>query len=187
VTRIVRAGELIGMPVVALDEGRILDEVRDVLFDPLEARLVGLTLRGRGLLSAPLSGYVAAAAIASIGPDAVMIGSASLVERERDALKRQTADQREVPGSEAVTESGIMLGSINDVVLEIGAADVVVVGYCVKRDNGRELIVPAPTSTTDWDGALIVPDAVETQSAEGLVGFSRVLEELRQSGSGVGP
>lgn len=185
-TRIVRAGDLIGMPVVTLDEGRIVGEVRDVLFDPRQSTFVGFTLRGRGLLSSPLIGYMPGPAIGSIGRDAVMLESESLLERGRDAIRRQIADHREVPGSEVVTESGAELGSISDIVLEIGPADVVVVGYCVERSDGRELIVPAPDTTIDWDEALVVPDGVETQSAEGLVGFSEILEQLRQSRSGIG-
>ncbi|CAN5642082.1 PRC-barrel domain-containing protein [soil metagenome] len=186
-TRIVRAGDLIGMPVVTLDKGRIVGEVRDVLFDPRQSTFVGFTLRGRGLLSSPLIGYMPGPAISSIGRDAVMLESESLIERGRDAIRQQIADHREVPGSEVVTESGAELGSINDIVLEIGLADVVVVvGYCVERSDGRELILPAPDTKIDWDEALVLPDGFETRSAEGLVGFSRVLEQARESRSGVG-
>jgi uncharacterized protein YrrD len=185
VTRIVRAGDLIGMPVVTLDEGRIVGEVRDVLFDPRRSSFVGFTLRGRGLLSSPLLGFLAESEVASTGKDAVMIASDSALMRDRDAVKQQVADKREAPGSEVVTASGTALGTINDVVLEIGPAGLAVVGYCVDRGEGRELIVPA-LEGAEWDDAMIVPDGAETASAEGLVGFSRILEQLRAARGGVG-
>jgi uncharacterized protein YrrD len=184
VSRIARAGDMIGMPVVALDTGRILGEVRDVVFDP-QRSFVGFTLRGRGLLSSPLIGFLPDTGIGAAGPDAVMVESEGALIRDRGEINRLIADHREAPGSDVVTRSGTPLGKVNDVVLEIGSAGIAVVGYCVARDDGREMIVPV-LEGPEWDEAMVVPDGAETRSAEGLVGFSRILERLRESRSGVG-
>ena len=181
-TRIVRAGDLIGMPVITLDEARTIGEVRDVLFDPAESAFVGFTVRGRGLLSPPMIGLLPAAAIASTGQDAVMISSAEDIVRERDAIREQISERREVPGNDVVTESGEPLGTVSDVVLELGEGAAGVVGYCVTLDNGRELVVPAPENAPDWADAIVVPDEIVRQATEGLIGFSRLLEQSRRAG-----
>lgn len=178
-TRVVRAGDLIGMPVITLDEAVTLGEVRDVLFDPLESAFVGFTVRGRGLLSPPLIGYLPADAIAATGEDAVMIETDSRLVREHDQIEQQMAGRQEAPGNEIVTEGGQSLGTVSDVVLEIGPDSANVVGYCLTRENGRELIVPAPAAPLEWSATIVVPDGIERRSAEGIAGFSRLLQSWR--------
>ena len=85
-TRLVRATEVIGLPVVTLDTAAAVGEVRDVLFDPARSRVVAFTVRGRGLLSPPLLGLLPGAAVAAIGPDAVMIATADALVHERSGM-----------------------------------------------------------------------------------------------------
>jgi uncharacterized protein YrrD len=187
VTRIVRAGDLIGMPVITLDGATLVGEVRDVLFDPGAARLVGFTLRGRGLLSPPLLGVLPAASLRSIGRDAVMIDAAAALIRDGDKVREHVAGRHEAPGSQVLTEAGERLGTITDVVLELGRGQAAaVVGYCLERDDGREVIVPVPAGAADWQEALVLPAHLEEQAAEGLLGFGALLERGRAMRSDAG-
>lgn len=185
-TRIVRAGDVIGMPVVTLDEATIVGEVRDVLFDPGEARVAGFTLRGRGLLSPPLLGLLPGADVRALGQDAVMIESESAVIRDKQRIREHVPKKREAPGSEVVTDDGEPVGTVSDIVLEIGDDGMTVVGYCIERDDGRELIVPTLEAPREWSDVIVVPPGIEERAAEGLVGFSLLLERSREMRSGAG-
>jgi uncharacterized protein YrrD len=186
VRRLARAAELIGMPVVTLDTATIVGEVRDVLFDPRQTSFVGITLRGRGLLSPPFIGLLPVAALRAIGHDAVMIESASSVVREDSDISAITGEQRDIVGSEVVTDEGTVLGDISDIVLEINESTPAVVGYCVIQPDGHELIVPAPEGPREWAEVVVVPSNVEQRGAIGLIDFREVLERMRSANSGMG-
>ncbi len=46
-----RAGDVPGLPVVCIDSGEDIAEIRDVIYDGAEHRLLGFTLNKRGLLA----------------------------------------------------------------------------------------------------------------------------------------
>ncbi len=168
---------------MAMDEAKIIGEVRDVLFEPCEARVVGFTLRGRGLLSSPMIGLLPADSIRAAGNDAVMVESASVLLRDHDEVRKRMPDKQEAPGTEVVTEDGVNLGVVGDVVLEVIDDRIEVVGYCVERDEGRELIIPAPKSPGEWSEQVVLPRGSEQRFTEGLVGFSAELKRLRRESS----
>jgi uncharacterized protein YrrD len=180
-TRLVRATELMGLPVVTLDRAAAIGEVRDVLFDPARSRVVAFTVRGRGLLSPPLIGLLPAAAIASIGRDAVMTGSADALLREREGMAAALDNQVEVLGKEVVTDAGGTLGNVLDVVLEVDGGEAVVVGAEIDRPNEARVILPLPAGTPLSANALIVPAATEPYAANGLAGFREVLSRARKT------
>lgn len=174
------------MPVVTLDGATIVGEVRDVLFDPSEIAFVGFTLRGRGLLGSPMIGLLPAHMVKAIGHDAVMIEGEGSIVRDPAAVKESIGDRRDVPGTDVVTDAGRALGAISDIVLDVGHERAVVVGFCVERDDGLELIVPAPEGPREWTDAIVVPEGVEQRAAEGLVGLREVLEQARRERGEVG-
>ena len=182
-----RAAELIGMPVATLDSATIIGEVRDICFDPLRWRFLGFTLRGRGLLSPPLIGFLPSAGMKALGHDAVMIGSEAVVLRDPIDISSALGEHDDAVGTEVVTDQGATLGRITDLVLETDGRGVSVVGYAVKPDDGREMVVPLlPDSGPNWGEALVVPASVEGLGAGGLMGFREALERTRAMRSGVG-
>jgi uncharacterized protein YrrD len=178
VSRLVRATELMGLPVVTLDTAAAIGEVRDVLFDPDRSRVVAFTVRGRGLLSPALLGLLPTGSVESIGRDAVMISTAAVLLRHREGMASTLDDQVEVIGKEVVTDDGGAVGRMIDVVLEIDGGEAGVVGCEVERGEGR-LIVPLPLGMPVSADALIVPAAGETYAANGLGGFREVLARSR--------
>jgi uncharacterized protein YrrD len=186
VTRYVRAADLIGTPVTTLDSATIVGEVRDVLFDPLRWRFLGFTLRGRGLLSPPLIGVLPAAGMRALGRDAVMVSSDAVVLREPEDMRSALGEHEDAVGTEVVTDQGLRLGRITDLVLETGGQSVAIVGFVVMRE-GRETVVPLlPDSGPNWGEALVVPASVEGLGAGGLIGFREALERTRAMRSGAG-
>lgn len=180
-TRLARATELMGLPVVTLDRAAAVGEIRDVLFDPSRSRVVALTVRGRGLLSPPLIGLLPASAVRAIGRDAVMIGSDDALVREREGMASALDDQVEVLGKEVVTDAGATLGVVVDVVLEIQGGEAVVVGCEVERTAEQRVILPLPAGMSLTADTLVVPAALEPYAANGLSGFRDVLARARRS------
>lgn len=185
-SRLARASELIGMPVVALDSATTAGEIKDVLVDPANARVIGFTVRGHGLLSSPLIGMLPREHVHAIGSDALMVPTAESIVAEREGMSSALEEQQEVVGKEVVTLSGVSLGTVGDVVVEIDVAVANVVGYQIDRQDGHSVLVPIPGGTSMSDEALLVPDDVEQQASNGLNGFRDVLDRARVTHTGVG-
>lgn len=178
--RFVRGAELIGLPVAALDEGRFVGEVRDVLFDPLRWRFLGFTLRGRGLISPAMLGVLPAPGIWALGRDAVMIGSEDVVLRDQEDVASALGEHEDAVGHEVVTDAGSALGRIKDIILETDGRSTSIVGCSVARDDGHEMIVPVlPDAGPNWGEALVVTADATSLAAEGLNGFRQSLERTR--------
>lgn len=184
-SRLARAAELIGMPIVTLESATTVGEVKDVLVDPARSRIIGFTVRGHGLLSSPLMGILPGEKVHAIGRDALMIAGESAIVRQREGMAGTLADQQEVVGKEVVTAGGASLGTINDVVLEIEGGTAQVVGYEISRSDGHTVIVAVAVGVPLSGEALLLPDEAEQQpAANGLAGFRDVLERARLSQSG---
>jgi uncharacterized protein YrrD len=176
VSRISRAAEIIGLPVVTLDKATAIGEVRDVLFDPGRARVIGFTLRGRGLLSSPLLGILPAEWVQAMGRDAIMVKSETSVIRDREGMASALGEQQEVIGKEVVTETGASLGEVSDVVLEVERNTATVVGYEIDHSGGQRLIVPVDGGVPISGDALVVPADADQRAATGLAGFREARE-----------
>jgi uncharacterized protein YrrD len=179
VTRLARAAELIGLPVVALDTASAVGEVRDVLVDPERSRVIGFTVRGQGLLSPALLGILTGEHVRAIGRDALMVGSDDDVLRQRQGMGSALRDKPELVGREVVTRSGASLGTVSDVVVEVEGPVADVVGYEIDRPDGQTVIVPVRESAPLSTEALLVPDEVERDAVRGLAGFREVLDSSR--------
>lgn len=184
-TRLVRASELMGLPVVTLDTAAALGEVRDVLFDPARSRVVALTVRGVGLLSPPLIGLLPIGAIASIGQEAVMVATDASLVREREGMATALEDQIEVLGKNVVNDAGAELGRVIDVILEVQGADAAVVGCEIEQDDEGRVILPLPSGAPLSSDALVVPASAQPHAANGLSGFREVLSRSRAGSEAV--
>lgn len=79
-TMYLRTSEVIGLPVVTINGGGDVAEVRDVVYSSETGTLLGFTLNKRGFLRGRMRAVLPATSIAAIGQHAVM------VENEDDAL-----------------------------------------------------------------------------------------------------
>ena len=180
-SRLCRAHEVMSLTIVTLDTATAVGEVRDVLFDPSRSRVIGFTVRGRGLLSSPLIGLLPVETVGAIGHDAVMITSATGVVSQREGMDAAVAQQVDVIGREVVSDTGARLGEIVDVILEVDRGESEVVGYEIEAEAGR-FIVPLGQSLPLSGDALMVPADAEHYTANGLHGFRDALERARGRG-----
>ncbi len=170
-TRVLRATEIIGRPVITLDTATAIGEIRDVLVDPSRARIIGFTLRGRGLLSPGLLGILPVEWVHGLGHDAVIVPSAASLVTDREGMSDALGEQKDVIGKEVVTDTGSSLGTVTDVVIEVDGADASVVGYEIDRTDARPFIVPADDRAAISDEALVLPADAERRAAAGLAEF----------------
>lgn len=122
--------DLIGKPIVSIDEGRHLGSVRDVYLDPDLMWLAGIHLGKEGLISRK-SLLIPRDAIAVFGVDFVLATGGDVVtdEKETPAAEQWLRLDR-LQGREVDTTGGTRVGTIGDVLLDEEAR---IVGFSLSR------------------------------------------------------
>lgn len=180
-----RAREIGGRPVVTLEGGEAVAEVRDVVFSHATARLVGFTLNKRGFLGSPMKELLPWSRVASLGRDAVMIERPELLGAGDEAMAQAAeSGDRDVIGATVMTDGGTALGEVTDVIVEIaGEARVVgfeVHGPAVERNRGSAtLLIPVDDTIAVTGDTLMVPAAAEDFVQDDLSGFGSAVEGFR--------
>lgn len=184
--RVVRATELLGLPVVTLG-GDDVAEVRDVVYDADDGRFLGFTLNKHSFFGGRLKELLPVAAVSSIGSDAVMVESGNaLVEAEEapDAVSDASPD-RNVIGATVLTDKGTKLGVVTDVILSVDR-HIEAVGYELgghevdATRGGRVLFIPLPEQIAVSGEALVVPSEVDHFVRDDLAGFGAAVSEFRE-------
>lgn len=184
---LLRATEIIGHPVVTIDAGEAVAEVKDVVYGTAEAALLGFTLNHRGFLGGPLKQAVEWSQVAALGRHAVMIATAGDLAERTDVLveDRKGARRRNVIGSEVITDAGERLGEVTDVVLLV-EDEPEVVGYEIGGSeiltprSGGHVFIPLPETLAVSGEALMVPAAVRDFVSDDLAGFGASVERFRE-------
>lgn len=184
---LLRATELIGHPVVTIDEGEDVAEVKDVVYGTADAALLGFTLNRRRFLGGPLKQVLTWDRVAALGRSAVMIATlGDLSEGDRDLVQEvKGARRRNVIGSEVITDAGQRLGEVTDVVVLL-ADEPEVVGYEISGSEvltpraGGHVFVPLPETLSVSGEALLVPATVSDFVCDDLAGFGASVERFRE-------
>jgi uncharacterized protein YrrD len=180
VKALVRGSDLIGLPVVTLG-GDDVAEVRDVLFDPAKGEVIGFTLNKRGKLARRLNESLPRDHVSAIGPNAVMIAN-------DEALSGETphaggSGSGDVLGDRVLTDSGVLIGTVTDAVIDTGSG--AVVGYEIapadeqSGRNGRRSYVPLDDTCAVSGEALIVPASAVDYVTNDLAGFAEAVDRFR--------
>lgn len=169
-----------GLPVVTIDSGEDVAEVRDLIYSPEAGRVVGLTLNKRGFLSGRRREVLPAEKIHAIGSDAVMVDNEDTLTAPDDAPDQvgETPSNRDVTGNEVLTEQGKSLGKVKDVVVLVGSAGEVV-GYEIETASGGTGYIPLPSQLAVSGTALVVPDPTQDFVESDLVGLGAAVDEFR--------
>jgi len=178
---LLRASEVARLPVVTIDGGEDVAEVRDVVYDPDEGVVVGLTLNQRGWLRGRMREVLSAASIAAVGPAAVMIAGRECLESPESAPPEvgRPPGGRNVMGNRVLTEGGVQLGTVTDLILQVGRS-LEVVGYELQVGGGKDkAFIPLPAQLAVSGEALVVPNATEEFVRHDLTGFGGAVEEFR--------
>ena len=190
---LLRATEIAGLPVVGVAEGEALADVKDVLYNPDAARLLGFTLNKRGFLRGPMKAVLPLAGVSAIGRDAVMVADAGACEDlgKGTELAAATSGARNVVGNDVLTDAGHRLGMVTDLVVAADGGEVL--GYEIEADArleghaGQRLFMPIPDTLAVSGTALMVPVMAESFIRDDLSGFGAAVDEFRAQLSGGGP
>jgi len=191
--RLMRASEIIKRPVVTM-AGDDIAQIKDIVYGEGGGAVVGFTLAGRGLLAGPLKQTLPWRSVSALGADAVMImseaalGSAEALHSELSAAPAVVhGSPRDVLGSEVLTDDGSALGSVVDVIIEVGdpgrdRCDVV--GYEISASDalgtkGTRLLIPLPDTLAASGEHLIVPASAKDFVQDDLAGFGAAIEDFR--------
>ncbi|WP_306336271.1 PRC-barrel domain-containing protein [Streptomyces sp. KL118A] len=181
------AGDLTKRPVVTLG-GEAVAQVKDVVLDGAGGRIAGFTLAGRGLLSGPLRKSLPWAAVHALGVDAVMITSAEVLEGKSAVASWEEASGGLVRGARVLTDRGVQVGTVLDVVVEAGCEGRVVGVEMTSTEalgrHGRTVFLPLcgrPAMTGD---TLLVPAQDTEHAVEELGELATVLWRKRLAGPG---
>jgi uncharacterized protein YrrD len=174
------ASAINGLPVVTVRGGEDVAEVRDVIYDPEAGRLVGLTLNKRGFLSGRSREVLPADSVHAIGRNAVMVlDESSLVLPDAAPPDvAHPATERNVLGNDVLTEGGVSLGKVKDLVLVVGSAGEVV-GYHIEKPDGGVGYIPLPAQLAVSGSALVVPNVTENFVVDDLVGLGAAVDDFR--------
>lgn len=170
----IKATDLKGKAVVALDTAEKIGEVGGIYIRPEEKRIVGIRLRSPQFSDEMA---ISISSIRNIGEDAVTIPSASLLQHPSGVAELSgVPDFDQLRGARVVTESGKLLGNISNVYLDPETHEVD--GYELGGGLWDTLTQNRPSFEAQrgmrfGKDILVVPDAVEGQ----LEGKSERAEE----------
>lgn len=188
-SRLMRTSEIAKRPVVTM-AGEDVAQIKDVVFASGGGAVGGFTLAGRGLFAGPRDEALPWEAVAALGADAVMIDSEDVLRSRQDVLDRSAASGGsggDVLGSQALTDSGVDLGTVVDVIIEIsggrdGHCDVI--GYEIEASEslgtkGTKVLIPLPDTLSASGDHLLVPAAAKDFVSHDLAGFGAAVAEFR--------
>lgn len=186
--RLMRTSDIAQRPVVTLD-GEAVAQIKDIVYAADGGSVTGFTLSGRGLFAGPLKEGLAWTAVEALGADAVMIASASALEPTESVLPLSPGSAGlggNVIGSQVLTEDGVSLGTVHDVVVSVttGGDQCDVVGYEVVASElmgnaGEKVLVPLPETMAASAEHLMVPTSVKDFVGHDLAGFGAAIEQFR--------
>lgn len=176
---LIRAGDLSGLPVVAIASGEDIAEVRDVVFDSVEHRLIGFTLNKRGMFAGRMKDVLPAEALVAIGADAVMVTDDSAITHSGApvALDRP-GDAEPVIGVRVLSSEGDYLGEVTGVVISTGPQPAAV-GYELVSDKSESVFVPISAQLAVSGENLMLPAGATEFVENDLAGFGAAVQSYR--------
>ncbi|MEW2391919.1 PRC-barrel domain-containing protein [Streptomyces venezuelae] len=181
------ASELTKCPVVTLG-GEAVAQVKDVVLDGAGGRIAGFTLAGRGLLSGPLRKSLPWSAVHALGVDAVMITSADALEDKSAVASWEEASGGLVRGARVLTDRGVQVGTVLDVVVEAGREGRVVGVEMSSTEamgrHGRKVFLPLGDRPAMTGDTLMVPAQDTEHAVEELGELATALWRKRLAGPG---
>lgn len=177
---LVRASDVAGLPVVTIDGGEDAAQIKDVVYDASHHHLIGFTLNKRGWFRGTMKSTLDADNVVGIGSDAVMVPDEDCMTARSDSTEglSSPSGDHDVIGNDVVSSSGVVLGTVVDVILETGAAPKAV-GYEVQTEDGS-VFVPSSAQMGLSDQNLVVPAEAEEFTRNDLVGFGASVASFRE-------
>ena len=186
--RLMRASEIIKRPIVTM-RGEDIAQVKDIVYAANGGAVGGFTLAGRGMFSGPMKLGLTWPAVVALGADAVMINDESALEATSIVFDAAASGRAggDVLGSQVLTDSGVSLGIVVDVIIavgETGGGQCDVVGYEIEASEalgtkGTKLLIPLPDTISASGQHLMVPASTKDFVSHDLAGFGAAVSAFR--------
>ena len=164
-----RARDVIGLPIVAINTGKQLGTVRDLIVDE-RRELTGIVTDTKIWYAS--SRYIPVDGIVAFGADAVTVQSEEAVEPYEEPMDGMTlvSGKKKMKDLPLITVNGHQLGRIEDVYFEENLGKKIIGyelsdGFISDVMEGRKWL-PAPESATIGEDAMIVPVHCEQELRE---------------------
>jgi uncharacterized protein YrrD len=132
----IRANELVGRAVVDMDAAERLGHIKEIIVDREGHHVAGFVVaRGESIFGGGTRRTIPASALHVIGPDAITIRG-SAIKQNPDDLK-SLPRVSDIIGRKMVTQSGRLLGSIGDVLIE--REDGEIIGFALSEGAKSKL------------------------------------------------
>jgi len=181
-----RAKEIIGLPVLTFDNGKKLETVKGILYDPEHRRLVAFLVDERGWTDD--ARVIPFRAVKAVGRDALVINTGRDITTvaQDDEVKTALHERKNIANLEVFTEDGRDLGSIVDISIDEASGEVkgyeVSGGFIADRLKGRHFVA-APSMLRVGEDVVYVPSAVGTEVEQQVTGgVQKRVEEIQTTG-----
>ena len=114
------AKDLAGMSIVAIADGKKLGSADELVLSSDGLRLVGFVMKSGGFFS-QREHVVEASDVRSVGADAITVDAEEVARISDEAaaeFREGRASARRITGNKVVTESGSMVGTVSDFVID---------------------------------------------------------------------
>jgi uncharacterized protein YrrD len=185
---LVRAAHLVGMPVVTLGGDQVA-EVKDVVFDRGGGAVQGFTLNNPKLFSRSRSDALPIEQVVSIGDTAVMIDVAEATVPVDEVAPADERDGADVLEDAVLTDAGVELGIVRDVIVDLSVRPPDVVGYEIEPgpglpSAGGRVLVPVPATLAVSGERLMLPAEVAEYVVDDLATFGAAVTRYRERTEG---
>lgn len=180
---LVRAADLVGLPVVTLG-GDQMAEVKDVVFDRGAGAVRGFTLNNPKLFSRSRSDALPIDQVVSVGDSAVIVKNAEVTVPVDDVAPAEERDGADVLADAVLTDAGVELGIVHDVIVDLSADPPEVVGYEIEPgpglpSAGARVLVPVPATLSVSGERLMLPAEVTDYVVDDLAAFGAAVSKYR--------
>jgi len=107
------AKEVVGLPVIELQQGRAIGCVQSLVFNRGTRRVEALEVGDRSLLKSSLK-QVSLSAVRSFGSDKVTLHSFDAAPEDTQAQDMIETQKKKLPGSRLITVDGTLVGTVDD-------------------------------------------------------------------------
>jgi uncharacterized protein YrrD len=183
---IIKGKDVIGLNVITIDTGTIIETVDDIAYDPTDHRIVALLVDSGGLFSSAKAIHMDD--VRNIGEDAVIVHDASVIKSLKelsDSVRSISSSNKHLVKTKVVTVDGKELGRVTDIYFDSasGYAETMEVsqGGLKTITEGKKSIKPSDIVTIGADATIVsayTEVALEAQGEEG--GLTGALNDAKE-------
>lgn len=165
----IKGRKLTGLPIIALDMGSELGEVKELIYEPREHRILAVLLEEGGWIKG--AKIINWQDLRHIGEDAVTVKGSEAVQdsNSQKELQELCRNRVSLKGFKLLTEKGEEIGIIEDILLNPSTGEIV--GYELSRGIVQDLLDGRwefflPEEIVIGDNTVVIPEVAQISQPE---------------------